>query len=144
MSSLYANWMLGLSNLVGLLVLPYLSDWKSCFVLVGTISASTLFHLAESHKHHLPGVSYWNLNKFSYPLLWVDRVCALIAFFHFVKPNMLHNQRLCFVGFCGLTMMGFSEMVFTTKNMIPFFVLTHCLWHFTAYYIVYLTQTMVF
>ena len=138
----YANWILAVSNLVGLLIFPYLSDYISSIILFLTISSSTIFHIGQSHNHGLSGI--YPLNKYSYQLLFLDVSSALLSIIWFFKTQMLYDNYTLFIIIIALFSFILSGLVFRDKKHINYFVISHSLWHFLAYYLIYLSSLSLF
>lgn len=100
-----------------------------------TAFASFSYHLVEQ-KHGLKGIihtTHWG------NFLWVDRLFALSTFIYLVCSYYYMIPRHYILISFALFMCGFSEYIGLLGHQ-QFFVVTHCLWHCSVYYILYLVS----
>lgn len=131
--TMWINYMVACSNLVfGLPVCWYARTDAQLLVALFMILASVLMHLSET-KHRLPGIYPWN--QYTWYFLQFDRVMALLCSGYVLsyllwRPYATHWT----IGLAGLACNVVSELVHDS-----WYVITHCVWHACAYYLLYLT-----
>ena len=147
------NLILSASNLFGLFPFIALLTTDPCgSVLVGaSMLSSGAYHLIETHKHGMPGIGYFDSYQNHQKFIWVDRICAILSIIYFeywysdalyeFEGRSLILKDPFILGIFGLICMGFSEMVFKRKKDQCGYILTHLIWHFSAYYSLYMMVT---
>jgi len=138
MEFLWVNYLLGVSNVVGILALISFIEHNSIYwvtnasITMGIIIASALMHLSET-KHQLIGV--FPYNSYSNEFLWLDRFLAIggcIWFSYYLliiwTPPMIFWYEALF----GLVLVIISEQM---KS--HYFIIPHIIWHFIIYHLLW-------
>lgn len=135
------NIVLALTNLpLVFLIYKEKNSIKSA-ALLGCLIFSTLYHLTETRKYNviskyfrqkipMTGIGYWK--KFEYTFLVLDRFFALSVIGLYFDINILYKNyglvfSVCFFSF-------FSEVIATLSFT---YVVSHSLWHFSCFALVY-------
>lgn len=124
-----------LSNLAALPAIFQATSTLDRAVSIFVMLASMFMHISE-RKHNLPGIP--PLNKWSYQLELVDKSAAWLAGAYFILNNvplLLANYPLVIF---GLLMITLAERV---EAGYMFFMVTHLLWHFSVYRMIFLFVT---
>jgi hypothetical protein len=129
---LWPNAIVAVSNVLGIPTLLTSPSKSHQLVTTLVMLASTLMHLSET-KHNLIG--FRPLNRWSAFFLNLDRVAAIFALLYLVF-NVSFGDWLpvLSVGVFGVVMSALSEWV---EGGYIWFTITHCLWHCSVYYILY-------
>lgn len=151
------NIVVAFSNFYGLKILTLdLNYFQICFFTT-VIIASFLMHISEQ-KHGLHGISPFS--SFSNKFLWLDRITANFAMlyilysihidycfwhqtysFDSIKEYILQGE--CFNVIFPYLLLGFSSLAISENwpniNKI-LFVVTHCIWHYCAFEIIYIVM----
>lgn len=97
--------------------------------------ASFIYHLAET-KYGLDGLSY--LNQYANILLNIDRFFAVLSAIYILKKlinNYEQSLKFYFIGIIGIIVLLYSEKdYFFSKIDETEYLITHCIWHFAAFY----------
>ena len=130
------NLIVSLSNLPALLMIFSNIALSQKILITLMVICSCLMHISET-KHELRG--WYPFNKYSNLFLWLDRIMAVtlcLYILHIVINN--YNETLnsiIILGLVGLLLNMISELC--THDFIAYFAITHCAWHWIAYYIYY-------
>ena len=141
MLKMLENIVVAITNLVGLLGLHLCQTRREYRALLMAVLSSTVYHLVEHHKHGMPGVSNIHLLAclsnpiFHQIFLNLDRICAIYCFYVFFRWEALYHPYIVLELTLGLAMMFMAENVFTGTdvNSRMLYVITHSVWHLTAY-----------
>lgn len=130
---IWPNLIVAASNVLGIPGLLSASGWHHRLVTLLVMVASTLMHLSET-KHSLVGIR--PLNRWSSLFLNLDRLMAVLALAFYACTIPLHvwHQALP-IGLFGLLMSALSEWV---EGGYVWFTITHCLWHISVYYLMFI------
>jgi hypothetical protein len=113
--------------------------WTEAIVLSGAISASILYHMAET-KHGMN--SLW-LTNYVGTTLNIDRFFAMLATGLFLmKHRKKINKKIIFYGISGLIALMLSECQHAVNLPLriekALYLVTHPVWHISAFHVVYL------
>jgi hypothetical protein len=129
------NIIVTLSNLAAIPAIIQATSYPDRAISIFVMVASMLMHISE-RKHKLPGIPPFN--KWSYQLEMVDKSAAWIAGAYFIYNNvplLISNYPLVIF---GLLMITLAERV---AAGYMFFMVTHLLWHFSVYRMIFLFVT---
>lgn len=138
-SSYLPNILVAISNLSFL----YFARQKNIPAIVySPMIASFIYHLAET-KHKLPGIPF--LNRYSYQLLNLDRLCAYGAVYLvlskiYQKPELLTSEFIL-IGLVGFGALAYSEQDTIVQKLFGkvisvsylSYTLSHIVWHLSAF-----------
>lgn len=140
---MWSNIWMSLTNIYGLRAIynVWLQDEKvNSLIILGAVISSSVYHLVECEKHKMSGIGLNNSKELHYITLNIDRFFAVLTFmimflkaretkYELIRENMM-------LEILALSSLFLSEIPFRYEK--PMYMITHTIWHISAYHLVYL------